>query len=192
MGLLYFIADDGNSIVALDCEESLKVSKKNSVSESSVMSGSTVSDGYKEGNKVVALSGKVTYNKSAAQQQQGTPDPLEIQNLLDTNIRNHTRFKLYADQSGFALLKDIDTCIIEDYTVDVQHYTDTIILSMVIKEVFVSDAATTTTLPPRPDTESAKSDSDPTSGKGGKQVVAEEENATILHNFVNKGSFSGN
>lgn len=192
MSIVYFIAPDGKSVIGLDCEESIGMQKKNKVTEYSVMTGETVSDGFQEGNKVVNLSGKVTYNKSVSQESDGTPNPIEIQDMLDDASRSHHRFRLYTDTDRLPLLKGIDECVVESYGVDLGGWTDTVTLSMTIKEVFVSDAAKKTYLPPLPNKEQAKSGSEPTAGKGGKTEVPEKEKATILRNLKDTGTYSGN
>ncbi|CAH9012605.1 conserved hypothetical protein [Vibrio phage 424E50-1] len=190
MSIVYFITEDGNSIVALDCEEAVSVSKQNSVSKYSVMSGKNVSDGYSEGNKVISLSGKVTYTKSASQQTQGTPTPIELQEQLDSFSENHYRFRVYTDNSSLPLLKGIDNCVLGGAVVTLGGWKDTIEVSMTIEEVFVSKSATTTFLPPIPS--DPKANPDPIKGTGGKTEVSDKEKGTIFYNFKTYGNFSGN
>ena len=188
MSIVYFITEDGKSIVALDCEEAVSVTKQNSVSRHSVMSGNA-SDGVTEGNKVINLSGKVTYTKSASQQTQGTPNPIEIQDQLDSFSRNNYRFRVYTDQTSLPLLKGIDQCALGTSTVTLGGWTDTIEVSMTIEEVFVSKSATTTFLPPVH--ADGKSNTTPKKGSGGKTEVPPKEVRSMLLNFTEYGNFSG-
>lgn len=192
MSIIYFITEDGSSIVALDCEESIEISKQNQVSNYSVMGGDTVSDGYSEGNKIVNLSGKVTYTKSSTQQTQGTPNPIELQDMLDSFSRNHYRFRMYTDDSALPLLRGIENCMLGSSQVSLGGWRDTIQVDMTINEIFVSQAARVTELPPIPTQETSKTTKDPEKGSGGKTTASEEKKGTILFNFVNKGNLSGN
>lgn len=185
MGLVYFISDDGESVISLDCEEEINLTKKVKVTESSVMSGKTVSDGYREMNKVLRISGKVTYSKTPKQLIDGNLNPIEIQNILDSVIRNHHRFKVYTDESdsNIPLLKSIEQCVVEEYSVSLAKYINTIVLTLTLKEVFVTDAAKTGYLENVPSKEAAKSGSDPSKVKSSKEVVDKEESATMYRDW---------
>ena len=185
MGLAYFISDDGESVISLDCEQEINLSKSVNVTESSVMSGKTVSDGYREMNKVLQISGKVTYSKSANQLIDGNLDPFEIQEALDSSIRNHHRFKVYTDEndSNIPLLKSIEQCVIQQYTVTLSRYVNAIDINMTIKEVFVSKSAKVGYLENIPNEDAAKTGSDPEKVRSGKQEEAEDTNNTMFKDW---------
>lgn len=183
MSTVYFIASDGETIITLDCVESVDVSKSNSISTSSVMSGNTTSDGYEEGLKKVNINGLVTYSKSVRQQQEGIPNPLEFQDLVDDTIRSHTKFRLYVSKGKHQLLKDIEVCAIDNYSVTATEYLDSIEVSLSISEVFVSQAATTTFLPPVKSPEAAKSTSDTENTKATKTQETKERSRSLALAF---------
>lgn len=183
MSLIYFIAEDGESIIALDCEQSLEISKSNTVTESSIVTGESRADGFVEGNKRIAVSGLVTYSKSASQQTQGTPDPLEFQNLLDATIRSHSRFKLYAAKGNTQFLPDINNCVIDNYNIVIDRFSNAITANLAISEVFISEAATKTELPPVASKTDKSSIPKSEKTKSSKEVVPKEDSFGLLRSI---------
>ncbi|AUR92160.1 hypothetical protein NVP1170O_047 [Vibrio phage 1.170.O._10N.261.52.C3] len=172
MSLVYFVATDGSTLVKLDCEESISVSRANQSTKSSIMTGASKSDGFVVGNRQVSIQGVVTYSKTP--RQTGNPNPLEFIKHIDALINAHQRFTLYADTSYSKLLQDIEDCVITSFTHTVDKFEDTITVNLSFEEQFVTGAATTTYLPPQPSSGTSASLSENTdSGKTSKESVDE-------------------
>ncbi|QXN60112.1 hypothetical protein KUA24_45 [Vibrio phage HNL01] len=189
MALIYFVSQSGD-IIALDGTESVEVSKDNSVSKSSMMDGTTISDGYSEGNKVISISGKVTYSKSLRQQLDGTPTPLQFQRLIQQTERNHERFTLRTYKGSWPLLDDIKDCVIASNSVSITEYLDTIDVTLTIEQVFVSKSARTTYLAPQRTKQEGTSASvaDTEDSTGGKGATEEKDNRTIALALAEDGT----
>lgn len=179
MSLAYFISNSGD-IICLDGTQSVEVTRSNSLTKSSMMIGREVADGVIEGNKVINITGVCTYTKSIRQQQNGNPDPIKLQELLDQVVRNEERFKLRFVKGSYDLLKDINNCVIVSQSIMVDQYLDTITVNLTIEEAFISQSAKKTYLPPERSSGSSSQISDTKDTKGGKKTLKEEERRTIL------------
>lgn len=132
-----FLTNKQGDILALDCTQTVNKVRSNSLSESSVMSGANISDGYTIGNRMISLSGLVTYNKIGGLSE-NTFDPLEFQVELDRLVEDHTRFTFYGNE----LIPSVKNCVILSDEVIMDNFADTIRVNLSLKEVFVSEAAT--------------------------------------------------
>lgn len=178
MSKVYIISSDGQTQIGLDCEKNITVSRNNKVTTKSVMSGQDISDGYQVGLRTVTVNGMVTYGKVG--RLEGTLNPLDFQKAVDDLIENKQRFVLYADKS-MQLMEDISDCVIESFTVTLNRYYNAIQVDLVIREVWISQAAKAgnLVLEPEKGTTAAKDGSDPAKGKGGKSEVEEKTTKTI-------------
>lgn len=189
MSAVYFKTQDSSTIVTMDGETSIKVSKTNSTASASVMSNRTVGTDLIEGDLVVDVQGVITYSKSPSQT--GNPTPSEWVTLIDTAISNKRRFTLYATkyEGGSELLKDYSDMVIASYSYVVDKYEDTITADISFKQIFVTDAAETTYLEPQRST-TAVSTADPSKGGSSTSTeTTEEETKTISRAVVDM--FSG-
>ncbi len=186
MGMVYFIAKDGKNIVTMDSETSITVSKINTVVKNSVMSGRTIGDDLSEGNPIITVSGLVTYSKTNRQTAKGNPSPLELSAYLDESAAAGDRFILYTGGGTQKLLSNYDNCVIASHNLVVDKYEDTVTVSLVFEQVFVSAAAKTTYLPPLPAKEvKGKLADTKSTGSTGKTQVEEEVSRT----FFNAGAW---
>lgn len=185
MGMVYFKSNDG-TLVTMDGEDSIEVSKSNVVASSSVISTKNSSDDVIEGNLVLNVQGRVTYSKTPSQT--GNPTPEEWVDLIESTISARTRFTVYSVkyQGGKPLLKDYPNMVIADYGYTVSKFEDTIIARITFQEVFVSGAATETTLAPKKS--STAKESYPSTTTGGKGVSTED---TEERNSLYRGFFGG-
>ncbi|AGG57826.1 hypothetical protein VPBG_00054 [Vibrio phage helene 12B3] len=179
MSKVYIISPDGQTVIGLDCEKNITVSRSNKVTTKSVMSGKDISDGYQAGLRTVNINGMMTYSKSVAQQD--TLNPLDFQREIDNLVDGRQRFTLYSEKS-IQLLDDIADCVIESCTVMLDKFLNAIQVDLVIREVWISQAAQVGNLylPPEKSSSATKDGSDPTKGKGGKSEVEVKETKTIL------------
>lgn len=185
MATVYFLSVDGKDMIALDCEESIQYSRSNQSTKSSIFSGSTVSDGFIEGNYIVSIQGRITYSKTS--RQQDNPDPIKFQNLIDQYVSRKKRFTLYTSKQGFQLLNNLENCVITDHTVTVGEYEDTILVSLTVEAQFVSNAANVTYLPPvRNKASEAAYDNKNNTGKGNKEVK-DDQGSTMARMAADEG-----
>ena len=153
MAMVFFLAQDGETKVALDSEASVQVSLSSTVSKSSTMSGGSTSDDVIEGNAVISTSGQVTYAKLTSQKK--NLNPIEYQEAIQEARRNRRRFTVYIKDYGMPLLQDYEDCVISDCSFTIDKYSDTITVSITFEQVFVTEAAKKAFLAPKPK-ESAK------------------------------------
>ncbi|AUR89082.1 coil containing protein [Vibrio phage 1.121.O._10N.286.46.C4] len=184
MSIVYFIAPDGESIIGLDCAKNVSLSQENEVTGYSVMDGTETSDGFRTGNKVLNLSGITTYTKSVSQQQEGIPDPFQLQKLLEEVENSKQRFMVYTAKGGSPLFDNIRECVIQSKRFNAESFRNALQVELTIKEVRVSDAAKTTYLPPKRSPEAGLSTSDPSKSRGGKGAVEKEVQSTILQKMT--------
>ncbi|WP_021024330.1 phage baseplate protein [Salinivibrio costicola] len=141
MAFYYLLSKDGDNIICLDAENNISVSRNNTASTSSIMSGAVKTDGFEIGNRVVTINGVLTYSKSPRQKIDGNPTPLSFQRLLDELVKSKQRFTLFSNKRGEQLFDDIDDCIILSHSVQSRDL-NSISASITIQEQFVTDAAT--------------------------------------------------
>lgn len=184
MSMVYFKSSNSGTLVCMDAEAEIDVSLSNSVTNNSVMSGRTVSSDLVKGNKIVNVTGIVSYSKTSAQQ--GNPTPSEFIDLIEKAIDDKQRFTLYSvkNQQGKDILKDYENLVIADYGYTVDKYEDSITARITFQEVFVSDSATTTTLKPVKSKDSEKSLANPTKGgKGTSTTVSSADQTRMVTNI---------
>ena len=188
MAMIFFFAQDGETKVSLDSEASVNVSLPSKVSKSSNMSGQTVSDEVIEGNATISVQGVVTYSKLKSQEK--NLDPLQFQEAIQEARRNRKRFTLNVKEYKQSLLQSYEDCVISNVDISVDKYSDTITVSMVFEQVFISDAAKKAFLAPK-SSEEAKTTTSPLSVSGTAQK--ENQSATSSYNiatfalgFINK------
>jgi hypothetical protein len=183
MSMVYFKSN--NTIVTMDNETSISVSKSNTVATNSVMSSKEVSTDLIEGNLLVSISGNITYSKSTGQD--GNPTPSEWIDLIENAISNKERFTLYSAsfQQGKTLLKNYPDMVIQDYGYVVDRFEDTITARITFSEVFVTASAKVTKLPPAIASDSKSTLQAPTKdGNGTSTDKSEEDTNTILRSIV--------
>jgi hypothetical protein len=180
MGMLQFKTVDSDIIVQMDTESSIEVSKSNTISNSSVMSGANTSDNMQEGNVTVSVQGRVTYSKTASQQD--NPNPSEWIDLIDNAIRNKRVFKLDYDkhESGKAILKSYDNMVISDYGYTVDRFEDTITTRITFNEIYITDAAIVTELDPLPKKEDKPQLQDAESNEGVGTEVSDKVRRSLF------------
>lgn len=111
------------------------------------MSGKSVAHDSVEGNITISVSGKVTYTKSVSQIE--NPTPSQFRKELQKMRSGQKRFTLYAAEQGERVLMDtFPNVVIADAQVDLENYSDTIMVSLTFEQVFVSKSATAGYLPP--------------------------------------------
>ena len=183
MSMIYFKSSDG-SLVAMDGETSIDVSRSNTIASSSVMSTRTVSDEVIQGNLVISVTGLVTYSKTPTQQ--GNPTPEEWIDLIEAAISSKLRFTLYSTKyvAGKPLLKDYSNMVISDYGYTVDRFEDTITARITFNEVFVSDPAKQTYLPPKKSSSAEKDYPSETKNGKGTSTNVEKESASILYKLL--------
>lgn len=181
MSLVYFMSESGD-LICLDGTEAVDVSRSNSVSKSSMMSGRSVADGVAEGNKIITVTGICTYTKSVRQQQNGNPDPLKLQDLLDEVVRNQEKFKLRFKKGAYTLLRDIKNCVIVDQSVRVADYLDSVAVTLTIEEVFVSESAKKTYLQAIPSRAAEPQIAGVTDSRGTKAALTVEQRKQAVTN----------
>ena len=186
MSKVYIISPDGQTVIGLDCEKNVTVSRNNTVTTKSVMSGKDISDGYQVGLRSVNISGIMTYSKGVGQQD--TLNPLDFQRAIDNLVDNKQRFTLYTDKS-VQLIDDISDCVIESHTVIIDKFLNAVQVDLVVREVWISQAAQLGNLylPPEKSASAAKDGSDPTKGRGGKSEVEKKEVLTIARSAEESG-----
>ena len=179
MAYYYLLSEDGNDIICMDAEKQATVTRNNTASTSSVMSGDNVTDGYEIGNRTIQINGIISYNKMPRQDIRGNPNPIEFQRRVDELIFSKKRFTLFSDKRGVEIFDDIDECIIQSVSVSSRDLTS-VSASMTIKEIFVTDSAQVTYLPPQL-SESSKANLAPRNdqGKGTSTEVKEETKKTL-------------
>lgn len=182
MSMVFFLDEDGETRISLDSETQVTVNMPSTVSQTSNMSGSTVSDDVIEGNITISVSGLVTYAKMESQS--SNLDPLAFQKAIQVARRNRRKFTLYYKDTGQPLLQSYTNCVIENCNLLVDRFSDTITVDMTFQQIFVSAAATTTTLT----TIVKESDKPTVSGTvdGGSSTSTENtdaENTTILYSM---------
>lgn len=178
MAMVYFLAQDGETRVAMDSESTVSVNLPSTVARSSNMSGTSLSDDVIEGNPVISVQGKVTYSKLPSQEKH--LNPIDFQKELQVARRNRKRFTLYIKNNGQPLLDSYDDCVISGVNITVDKYSDTITVNMTFEQVFVSAAAKATYLKPLVKASDAPSLSSTTdSGNGAKVNVTKDYGATI-------------
>lgn len=187
MAIIFFLAQDNKTQVKLDSEASIEVSLPSTVSNSSVMTGQSVSDDVIEGNAIITVTGLVTYAKMPAQE--GTPNPIQFQELIQEARRNRRRFTVFAKDSGQPLLQDYEDCVISDVGISVDRYSDAITVSIVFEQIFISESAKKTFLAPKRK-ESVKPNTSDTkdSGQSTKTKTEEDESRTIAVAMVDEGT----
>lgn len=172
MALAYFYSKDNKTYVSMDIETSITVSQQNQSTKSSMMTGSSASDGYTIGNKVVSLEGMVTSSKTPYQEKNNL-SPEDFRSYIEETINNKTRFSVNFSfpDGGTKLLDRVDNCVITSIAYVVDKYEDTMKVSLTFEEQFVSLAATETVLTPEKVTaakESYSSSKDTEASTGGK------------------------
>ncbi|PNH81336.1 phage baseplate protein [Vibrio diazotrophicus] len=183
MSMVYFKSNSG-TLVCLDAETEIDVSLSNSVTSNSVMSGRTVSSDLVKGNKIVNVTGLVSYSKTSAQQ--GNPTPSEFIDLIEKAIDDKQRFTLYSvkNQKGKDLLKNYENLVIDSYGYTVDKYEDSITARITFQEVFVSESATKTTIKPVRSKDTQQALSDPTKGgKGTSTTVSSADQTRMVTNI---------
>lgn len=177
MAFYYFLSKDGEDIICLDAERDISVTRNNTASTSSIMSGAVKTDGFEIGNRVITINGVLTYSKSPRQKIDGNPTPLSFQRLLDELIKSKQRFTLFSNKRGDQLFDDIDDCIILNHSVQSRDL-NSITASITIQEQFVTDAARTTTIPPKLSSEvEAGLSKESDQGSGTSTETSEEDTA---------------
>ncbi len=186
MSKAYIIAPDGETVICLDCEQNISVSRENQITSKSIMSGKEISDGYTTGLKTVNMSGIVTYSKGL--HQQDNLNPIDFQRQIDSLIEGKQRFTLYTDKS-VELMDDIEDCVIESCSVNLDRFLNAVTVTLSVRELWISQAATVGTLflPPEQSAGANADGSSPTNGKGGKTEVEEKERVTILRGVEEDG-----
>lgn len=186
MSKAYIIAPDGETVICLDCEQNISVSRENQITSKSIMSGKEISDGYTTGLKTVNMSGIVTYSKGL--HQQDNLNPIDFQRQIDSLIDSMQRFTLYTDKS-VELMDDIEDCVIESCTVTLDKFLNAVTVALSMRELWISQAASVGNLylPPEPSAGAKADGSSPTNGKGGKTEVEEKERVSILRGMEEDG-----
>lgn len=195
MAFYYFLSKDGEDIICLDAERDISVTRNNTASTSSIMSGAVKTDGFEIGNRVVTINGVLTYSKSPRQKIDGNPTPLSFQRLIDELVKSKQRFTLFSNKRGEQLFDDIDDCIIVSHSVQSRDL-NSISASITIQEQFVTDAARTTTIPPKLSSEveaGLSKESDQGSGTSTETSEEDTKNYTLGAKILNEGGdlFSG-
>ncbi|CAM0043595.1 endolysin [Vibrio phage K460] len=178
--IAYFFSADGNTKVMLDGTKRVRISAPSSVSQSSNSAGQAISHTSVEGNTTISVEGKVTYSKSVSQQD--NLNPYDFQRELQKARRNRQKFTLYLTTESNPLLQDYKNCVIQNVDVEVGEFLDTIEVSLVFEQVFVTAAAEATTIKMSP-TDQAKLDgvgSPDGSGSRGTKTKADEKQATTM------------
>ncbi|AUR84722.1 hypothetical protein NVP1063O_055 [Vibrio phage 1.063.O._10N.261.45.C7] len=179
MAIVYFISKEGN-IFSLGSEDNITVSQSNRSSKSSTMQGRTASDDLEEGNKTLSVSGMVSYTKTARQESNGIPDPITFQRMLDKVISSGERFTVYTNKSGKSLLDNMKDCVVIDRSVTVDRFSNAITATITFEQQFITDAATTTYLPPQKSESVKNLASVDDSGNATKTTQSEEERKTMF------------
>lgn len=180
MALLFFLAEDNKTRVKFDSEASVEVSLPSKVTQSSVMSGQTVSDDVIEGNIIISVTGNVTYSKLPSQT--NNPNPIQIQEYIQEARRSRRRFTVFTRDNGQPLLQDYEDCVIKDASVVADRFEDAITVSITFEQVFIAEAARKTFLAPKRKEDVKPSTSDTTdSGQGTKTNVDENESTSIFY-----------
>ena len=191
----YFISQDGNTKVVMDMTKRVSISLPSSVSQSSNSAGQALSHTSVEGNAVISMEGKVTYSKSTAQE--GNLTPPQFQQEIQKARRNRQKFTLYLTTESNSLLQDYKNCVLQNVDISIEEFIDTITVSLVFEQVFVSASAEVTTIQMSPsDQAKLEGASSPTGGNGGKGTkteATEKESGTMAYNAVNgvSGYFGG-
>lgn len=186
MSLVYFLDEDGSTRVSLDTESSIVVNMPSSVSKTSNMSGTSVSDEVIEGNITIEVSGKVSYSKTNSQGNNLNPD--EFKKALQTCRRNRRKFTLYSSETSQQLVDSYPDCVLTNANVTVDRYADTITVQLSFEQIFVSDAATVTTIQAIPSEPTKPTVGDPsTTGQTTSTQVPPEERKTIFKASYDKG-----
>lgn len=191
MSKAYIIAPDGETVICLDCEKSISVSRENQITSKSIMAGKEISDGYTTGLKTINISGVVTYSKGLHQQY--NLNPIDFQRQIDKLIDSKQRFTLYTDKA-VELMDNIEDCVVESCSVSLDEYLNAVTVNLSVRELWISQSATVGSLflPPEPSTGAKADGSSPTNGKGGKSEVEEKKRNTILRGIEESGrSFLG-
>lgn len=179
MSMVFFYDIDGSTKVGLDNTASVSVSMPAEASSSSTMSGNTVSDEVIEGNVTISVSGKVTYAKMESQK--GNLNPIDFQKAIQRARSERRRFNVYYNVKGQPLMSNYKNCVLTgcDFTIDV--YSDTITVSLMFEQIFISKAAKVASLSSRYK-ESDKPTVKPVvdGGQTGKTDVTTKEKTTLL------------
>lgn len=181
----YFISQDGNTKVMMDMTKKVNISLPSSVSQSSNSAGQALSHTSVEGNTIISMEGKVTYSKSTAQNE--NLNPIQFQQEIQKARRNRQKFTLYLSTEANPLLQDYKDCVIQNAEISVEEFLDTISVSLVFEQVFVSAAATATTIKMTPSNQAKLEGVSSASGggtKGTKTEATEGEANDISSNLV--------
>ena len=180
MSLVYFLDEDGSTRVSLDTESSIVVNMPSSVSKTSNMSGTSVSDEVIEGNITIEVSGKVSYSKTNSQED--NLDPAAFKTALQACRRNRRKFTLYSSETHQQLVDSYPDCVLTNANVTVDRYTDTITVQLSFEQIFVSDAATVTTIKAVPSEAAKPTVGDPSNtGQSTGTTLSDEESTSILY-----------
>jgi hypothetical protein len=179
MAIVYFISKEGN-IFSLGSEDNITVSQSNKSSKSSIMAGRSASDDLEEGNKVLSISGVVSYTKTAKQESDGVPNPLEFQRMLDSVVSSGERFTVYTNKAGRSLLDNMKDCVVIDRSVTVDKYSNAITASVTFEQQFITDSATKTYLPPQKSSSVNNLASEDGTGTTTKTTQPEAERKTMF------------
>lgn len=184
--MVFFLAQDGKTQVALDSEATVSVSLPSIVSKSSTMNGTSISDDVIEGNAVITVQGRVTYSKLKSQE--NNLNPIEFQEAIQEARRNRNRFTVNVKDYGQPLLQDYEDCVISNVDINVDKYSDTITVGLVFEQVFVSEAAKKTYLAPKRSEDAKPTVSDTKdSGNSSKTQVEEKKSRTIFKAVSEEG-----
>ncbi|AUR91504.1 hypothetical protein NVP1161O_062 [Vibrio phage 1.161.O._10N.261.48.C5] len=185
-GFAYFISQDGNTKVMMDMTKRVSISLPSSVSQSSNSTGQALSHTSVEGNAIISMEGRVTYSKSVSQAD--NLNPVQFQQEIQKARRNRQKFTLYLTTESNPLLQDYKNCTIQNVDFSIEEFTDSVDISLVFEQVFVSASAEVTTIQMSP-TDQAKLDgvASPTGGnnKGTKTEATEKETSTALYATTN-------
>lgn len=185
MSFIYFKSAKNGTLVCMDAETSIDVSQSNTVTSNSVMSKREVGDDLIRGNKVISVTGIVSYSKTSSQE--GNPTPSEWVDLIEAAIDSKQRFTLYSvkNQAGKDILKDYDNLVVADYGFVVDRFEDSITARITFQEIFVSNPATKTFLPPLRSAATASSTSNAT--KGGKGTATTQSETLFVNTLRGLG-----
>ena len=178
MSLIFFLDEDGSTRVSLDIESSIIVNMPSSISKTSNMSGVSSSDEVIEGNITIDVVGRVSYSKTPSQQDNLTPK--EFKDALQACRRNRRKFTLYSKETHQQLVDSYPDCVLANAQVEVGKYTDTIDVQLTFEQVFVSDAATVTTIQAIPSEAAKPTVGGSTSSSQTTSTQATPEEATSL------------
>ena len=178
-----FMVSNKNKVLSLDSTEKVSKSRNNTLTKSSVMNGTQVSDGFTVGNPSITFNGICSYSKIMKKSEgNDAPTPAELDLILDEMVLSQERFMLYGNE----LIPSMKDVVIISHNVVQAVYENAVEVTLTVEQAFVSNSAQKS----RVTKPSVKTKGDVTEeqdlGQGNKTQQKEEVKESLLTSRIRK------